>query len=369
MGLAVLLVGFRGFKLDHAEKTFLVRRICNAWDIRYIDFKQERILVKFTDPDSDILYQSDFIYKDAEEKGRINGLLTLKESMDILTEEGKWNSEMEVQEKGLVELIKQLKDSLNKLKFQKIQQKKNELALYNAEKSLEEIINIKTQLGTSTIEHFAETSRRRWLMRSITEIMTPGYEDLIENERFIDKCMYEYYSKSVPSMSSVRQVARTEPWRMYWSMSKNNSSTLFDSSCTNMTDLQFTVTLWSRIYDFAFDSENRPSEEVIEDDVKFDAWYEQECKRMEEKLNKSQIQGGNFSKGQEVFVPADREGAKEVYALNDQRNRSKIQKRIKHIKEQGPTTEANLPDIKRDLIMQANKQNADAVMQRSKGST
>ena len=334
--------------------------------MRYVDFNQERIFVKFTDPSSDLVLHSDFIFREAEEKARINGLLSQEEAMDLLRSEGKWTSDMERQEVQLTQAIKNLKSSINKLKYQKIQQRKAKIALEESEKSLGEIYKVKNQLETSTIEYFAEIARRRWLMRRCVETDKKLDSNLASNERFLERCIWTYYSESVPKVSQVRELSRTEPWRMYWTLSKETGTSLFNNVSTDMTDSQYMLVLWSRIYDFAFESDNRPDEDVLDDDTKFDAWYEREIERIEED-RKGNARQGNWQDAQEVFIPADSEGAKDVYSMNSKQNRDKIKTRFDAIDKQGSLTEANLPDVKKDLIMQANRTNSQAIVNRSKG--
>lgn len=354
--------------MDHQEKASLIRRISHGWDMRYVDFNQDRIFVKFIDPSSELILESDFIYREAEEKARVNGLLTHDEAMDLLRSEGKWNSDMDKKEIQLQQSIKGFKTQINKLKFQKIQRKKVQMALEESENGLRELAKIKNQLESSTIEHFSEVARRRWLMRRSVEIKDPESKDLIFSEKFIEKCIWIYYDKSVPKMSQVREIARSEPWRMYWTLSKETATPTFGSFATNITEAQYTLVLWSRIYDFAFESENRPENEVVDDDTKFDAWYEKEIERIEEtNKNNQNSKSGNWKDGQEVFIPADVEGARDVYSMNSQHNRQKIKGRQAAINKEGQITEANLPDIKKDLIMQANRANAQGVIERSKG--
>jgi len=126
-----------------------------------------------------------------------------------------------------------------------------------------------------------------------------------------------------------------------------------------MTDLQYSLVFWSKLYDFAFESMDRPSHEIIADDEKFDHWYKTECERLEGELKKNKLKntiddayGGG---GSEVFIPADREGAKEVYDLNDLNAKNRITQRQKAIEIKKEVREEQLPDVKRDIQMEAVK--------------
>jgi hypothetical protein len=126
-----------------------------------------------------------------------------------------------------------------------------------------------------------------------------------------------------------------------------------------MTELQYHLLLWSRIYDSVYENPNRPTDDVISDDVKFDAWYRQESERIDAEIRKNATERaiGSISGtgGQEVFIPADLEGAKEVYQLNDMNARTRIAQRQKAIESNGVLKESELPDVAKDLKMEMNR--------------
>jgi hypothetical protein len=131
-----------------------------------------------------------------------------------------------------------------------------------------------------------------------------------------------------------------------------------------MTEYQYMLTLWTNVYNFAYNSTNCPDDSVIGDDTKFDAWYKSEVDRLERDKNVNQM---GEVKGNEMFIPADEEGAKEVYKLNDPMARQELKNKLDFINKQNrEIPEAELPDVKREIQMQANRMASQSTQDRSK---
>ena len=200
-------------------------------------------------------------------------------------------------------------------------------------------------------------ARKRFLVENLVEFEI----DIKMTPNILSKLVKLYYLDSYIDENKIRVLARTDPWRLYWTASKDTGTQLFGHACVQMTDLQYALVTWSKVYDFAFDSMNRPSDDIIEDDDKFDIWYEEECDRLKKELGQKNVdkvvnKHGRQGYGmQEVFIPADREGAKEVYAMNDLEGRMRIKQRQNYIKKKGRARDLDLPDVKRDIQMESNR--------------
>jgi hypothetical protein len=131
-----------------------------------------------------------------------------------------------------------------------------------------------------------------------------------------------------------------------------------------MTEYQYALVSWTKVYDFAFESDNRPTDDVLEDDDQFDGWYKAEVDRILKEIKKNQndygknsvsSNSGNKIGRSEVFIPADAEGSREVYDLNDPIARSNIKQRQKLLEAKGACREDEMPDTKREIQMCLNK--------------
>jgi hypothetical protein len=341
--------------LDFLEKQRLVRRITSGTLYGQLSYQYESYPVVIRDPSLDLLTEADYVYSSATKDLRDNhNLFTLEESYKILEEDGRWTQNMEGEMAGVAADLKTLHENLDAAKFNKVEQKAIRATIDKGKKRHNELYSIKNQLYSSTLEYVAERSRRRWLIGRISTV-TPSY--LLENIHFKDQLVVYFFNESDIAESAIRELSRADPWRLYWTTSKDTGTPLFRHSATEITDLQYILVLWSKIYDFAYNSPNRPDDKTINDDTLFDSWYQKEIKRLEAEQKRSEIDqkfGGGTGK-QEMFIPADPEGAKEVYELNDPTSRMIVKERQKFIDKKGEVPEAQLPDVQREIQMQLNQ--------------
>jgi hypothetical protein len=227
----------------------------------------------------------------------------------------------------------------------------------------------KSQLYDITAEAFAEQARRRFIISHIHSFPDVQIKPSV---LVLNRLIVCYYSDNTIEESSLRELARSDPWRTYWTVAKDIGTPLFDKPISDMTDLQYALIRWSKIYDFAFESSNRPDDGVIEADDQFDAWYVEECERLESEMAASRKDSGG-GKGAKsgglmtTMIPADRDGAKEVYNLNDPAARNTIRERQKVIEAKKEVKETELPDVKRQLRMDMNRMAGAGITRRSNG--
>jgi len=347
--------------MEYQERSKLIRRISFGKVKAHIDFNCNTYQIEIIDPDQELLYDADFQYEKFYNNGITNGLMTHEQSIDRLTKEGLWSSQHDIELARIDSEIKTLKSSLPSLKYKKINYQQVVSKIADLKKQSKDLNDTKLQYQHITAEYVAECLKRKYIIMNSIEYISD--QSLLKNSSFINQLTVQYYTKFCPKGNEIRKIARSDPWRLFWLSAKETNMGLFDNQANNMTELQHALILWSRIYDFAFNSPNPPSDDVIEDDDKFDQWYEDELKNIKEDNKKSQV-NDNTSGSSEVFVPADRLGSKDVYDLNDTVTRQKIKQRSKTIDEQGRVLEFDLPDVKQRVIMEKNRQAAQDTKER-----
>ena len=346
--------------MDTKERSSLLRRIITGRFRGFVTFSGSVYEVVFNEPAIDLLEEADWIYKKKYDQLREEtDIITLDDSYAILREQGKWDDELEKEFVGVQNDISTLIKSLNKLKFNKTATRATKKTIEKGKKRLEELFLIKNQLRTSTVEFLCERAKQRFLIRNITKLPYNDAE-LLASHGFIDALVVYYFEESSIAESKIRELARTDPWRTFWATAKDTGTSLFPHSSVEMSELQQHLVNWTRVYDFAYSSMNRPTEDVIQDDECFDAWYSEEIERLEKETAQNSIKDG-FTGHSEVFIPCDAEGAKEVYALNNDISRQTIQTREKFIKDKGEVKEQALPDVKQKLQVEMNKMAMEAV--------
>ena len=72
--------------------------------------------------------------------------------------------------------------------------------------------------------------------------------------------------------SELRKIARSLEWRMLWTLNRENIQSLFNTPIANLSINQRMLIYWSRVYDLAYESTEKPDEDIIQDDEKFDIW-------------------------------------------------------------------------------------------------
>ncbi len=350
---------YKGINMEFVERQRLVRRITSGKLYGSVEYKYKQYEVLFKDPNLDISIEADWFYKKFYEEAKDRGGLTLEESYKILEEDDRWNKDMEIELKGIKDDLDKLAGQMEVNKYNKSAQRVIKATIKRGEERYFKLLNIKNQLRFSTIEHMADLSKQTFTVRKIAQVSDP---DLLASPSFQEILRVYYFEDNGISESQLRELARTDPWRLYWTSSKDTGTSLFPHSAVEFTDLQYLLVLWTRVYDFAYECQNRPTDDIIDDDTRFDSWYRSEVDKRNREINKASIENemGGRSGGQEMFIPADEEGAKEVYNLNDFGGRVRIKEREKAIKDKGSVRELDLPDIRRDVQMEMNKMAAKA---------
>lgn len=337
--------------MNYVESEKVLRRIMSGKLYKTVEFQGTNIDVVFTDPSTSIMAEVDFVYDKNYQAMKNTGILTIEEIFNTLSKTGDWTEDME---KRLSKLETQRKVMQKQLTI--VGLKPNDKYMLTEGLSLTEqeimrLYRVKNSLLSSSLEYLCDTHKKRFLMK---KIVTVNDKSLLENSIFLDTLIVCYYSETIED-SVLRQLARSHPWRLYWVVAKDTGSDLFGKSISELTSLQYSLLFWTKLYDFAYENTNRPSNEVIEDDEKFDEWYKEEAKRLNNEQPKTNAKKpSEAGLGGEVFVLATKETAKEVYGRNVGVAAQTVQQRRKLIEKKNNVAELDLPDIKQKLIIQRN---------------
>lgn len=339
--------------MEFIEKESLLRRIATKKTYTTVSIQGNEIDVIFEDPSLEISREADWIYEKTYKKYKNStDFITVEESHKILEQDGKWSKD---KEKEIVQLNNDmvvLQQKLPFLQYQKAEQRKIKKTIENAEKRIQILETEKNQLYHLTLEHFCHNVKKRFLIQKITKSIDSSVFLDLNNNHTLDILGVYYFEESSIAMKDIRELARTDPWRLYWIASKDSGLSLLPHSAVEMSDWQYLLILWSRIYDYAFNSNEPPPNSVLEDDYQFDAWYKNQVSN-KQSFDASQVDTGNGL--QEVFIMADAEGAPEVLALNNPQAIGRIKSINKNISEKGEVNEIDLPDTQKELRMLANQ--------------
>lgn len=230
----------------------------------------------------------------------------------------------------------------------------------------------KHSLRGTTQEDVLSEFRYRYYVFLLTEnlagerVWTDFEEFQKVSDKLIKKIVHATFTADELTEASIREVARNEPWRSIW-VSAGKVGNLFSSAQSEMTDYQRILVSWSLIYDSAYESMEPPSDDIVDDDTRFDLWLENRSKERKAKRDKDQAEkviqkSGKYS---DVAIPVDSvEDAQRVYNLNDPTIKGRIASQQKFIQEKGEASELELPGVKRDLQMKANQIHMEKAKQR-----
>lgn len=252
-------------------------------------------------------------------------------------------------EKDFVAEMMEVSDEIKKLKGQyyaNILNDKIRIPISKKIDALEEKVKkISTKkfhyTNQGTCESYAKESSNKYKYSICVKNLdgSPIDEDLIVQSVIVNEiehCIYDNYIVE----KEMREIARSGKWRSLWGMSDKKPKDIFEVGVSCFSDQQKDLCSWSSFYDSVYEAYERPSKDIIEDDIALDAWYSGKIKEQEKETAKKSMLKNNDAK--EVYIPTDVKNAKKVYDLNDDHVRKAIKSRNKEISEKGAVNEKDL---------------------------
>jgi hypothetical protein len=131
---------------------------------------------------------------------------------------------------------------------------------------------------------------------------------------------------------------------------------MFPGPVSEWTDDQRSLVSFSQMYDSIYEHPECPSEAVIDDDDTLDGWMIFQKRKVEKAKKQQSIDemNPNLKNAGEVFLFGKNSNeVEEIMSLNSPEALHKIKEKINFINKFGSTEDSSLPDVKRDLISQA----------------
>lgn len=289
-----------------------------------------------------------------------NDFLDDKETKIILQSKQLWS---EVLEKELTLLQKDqsvVRERITELKFKSNERGRQEKILAANEKRCEKLIKQKESLSNFTADYFRRILKYKYLLFLNTYIDGKRvWENLEEFENTVDNFQLNYlmqksYFNSEFNEPSIREIARTEPWRVMWRASTKSGS-LFSGAASEMTDYQRALVSWSLLYDNVYESMDCPDDSVINNDEELDNWLiEQSNKRKKERKKKS-LDSLHSNYGEVGIVAETEEDARRIYELNNPDYLNKVRAREEQLLKQGTVQEQHFADSQQKIKMLRSK--------------
>lgn len=345
--------------MDTAEKERTVAQIICGDVSATVSTKDDTFLSLFLHPPTPREQaKAATTYSFEYQKSILKGLLSSEEIIDDMITLGQWSHQKNIEIEGLQDDIHKLRRGLLDFLFNRTKLEKVRAVLRNAESALLERLSNKHGLTRNSAEAYALNCQQRYLISCITERedgssfwKTKKDFDDFEDVEIITQLSEFFFMRSHFSTKVIRELARSQQWRSYWEISKNTND-LFDGSVSRWSWNQIELAYWSTIYDSVYDSYERPSRDIIDDDDLMDSWFIRQGEKSDKKTQTNTVSQPQKSGRNEEFVLSDKEGARRVYNMNDPGTRAQIKVRQRILSREGSVKEQDMPDSQRAMRQQ-----------------
>ena len=209
-----------------------------------------------------------------------NGVLTDEQLLKQAKTLGYWTERDENIYFRSEEKISFLESEISKQKFLiKRRSLEKELEQFKQECTL--IFKKRNDITLLSADYYAHESSIYALLRKLVLKQDESLLWDTEESFSVDKSQYPAFvfhlaqamlNELIFDISDIRQVAKSIEWRLVWVLNRENLASLFNMPVSDLNLSQRMLIYWSRIYDSAYESTEKPEQSVIDDDDLFDEW-------------------------------------------------------------------------------------------------
>ena len=310
--------------------------------------------LKFQQPALEDIYRSEQIYDEMFLKARLLGVMSNDEAFNYLLDYKLWTLEQQEKLDAVPKRIDELK-----------------LILYNryaafkpTEKTRQELTHYKKQLGTlsekrNVFSTYTAESLGAFARNQYIACMGYGIDFFNEDYTVLMK-VSETFMQSMLSENIIRELARTEPWRIFWYTCKDGQN-LFGVPAGRFTANQRALISWSKFFDSIHESADCPSNDVLEDEDLLDGWLLlQKEKRKNAEKQREADKYSKLGNDADIFVPVESQSdAVRVDSLNTAQARISKRQVLETVQKHGIVNEVDLPESQQKLRSKALQQRRD----------
>jgi hypothetical protein len=364
--------------MNHDRRELLVNRILSGQVrcTKYTGLGKDTFIIR--SPSNDIKYEASEIYEEALRRASFYEIMNEDRLETYLIRNKLWTPEKQARLDALPKEIDDLKVNL----FECINKSRERIlhreSLKTKKQAIEELYIEKHSFDYLTCSGFASYIKSKFILANT--VFKNGGLFYFESDAMFDNLLHMVSTARI-SETEYREISRTDPWRGYWNLSKNQN--LFGFSVSEYSDEQRNLCTWYRMYDNIYESNESPHDTVIEDDDMLDGWMI--LQRRKRELEQTKKEGdelvGNNEKirnASEVYVMCKTEydiwgvpltndtrdaktKASKVDSLNDAYANMVKKQRMQLLKEKGIVNELDMPDVKLELMTAVNKMFVDKV--------
>jgi len=319
------------------------------------------------EPTKDIIEESFDVYEDTRKKAYFSGVYIQDEVIQLLVENDLWTPLDDRRAKEIEDEIEDLKveafkSFVHKRKLAGIKRK-----IRNMEQKVLKLRYKKTQFDHITCDGVANFARKCWLIQRTTKTSDGEPYDF---KNISISALLEIVASEEISPTTFRKIARTQPFRGMWNLSKKTGD-LFGGSAIDIDKNKLALISYAQMYDNVFESPESPKDGIVEDDDCLDGWFIVQRRKYERDKKQAEIDAmitnEKIAKSDEIFVMTNKHEANEIYDLNSPMARQKVKQRSQFIEDKGEVKFGELPDVKQDMKIQGNKAGVEAIRSKFRG--
>jgi hypothetical protein len=341
------------------KKDLLVHRIIAGCII--CEFRDHTLLVK--QPTKLQRYMAEEIYFDTLEKAELAGSYTDEQLMELLLKHKFWNNDKQILLDSIPKNIEDFKVGLFNSTFNSVQRNTIRKALSVARKEQEKLLSELHEYDYISAKGVAQMAKARYIVAASlynldgTKLFDENNLWLVPNN--IIESIGEVVSKNRLDESTIRELARTDPWRTIW-IAKKAENNVFGIPAVDLSDDQRMLSIWSSVYDNIYEHPECPSDEVMNDDDMLDGWMIAQKRKRDSSKGASVddiITNEKVRGSEEIFIPVGNAAdAQKVMALNDASAARLLQQRMDLVKQKGVVKETEMPDSQAKIREQITQQ-------------
>lgn len=324
------------------------------------------IQYKLVQPSPKIKVMADLYYDETIRKNRFGTWLKDRDCIAILVKNGLCSPNIDENIKKISERIDDLKVELYENLFKQTLFEKTQKTLNMVKAKHEEMIRIRHMLDHLTLNGYAEMVRRQFIICKTLYYAEKNmlvWDDIDNIDYDIMELVIHESIKNVVGVTELREIARTDPWKSLWNVSKGNP---FSVPIGELTDEQKTVILFSQMYDNIAKHPECPPDDIIENDDLLDGWMIRERRKKEKDQMSKQIDeriGHRHGESDELYIVAQGDTKEKrladinrINSLNTVEGKIIKAQRKQQLNKMGKVIDAQFVDRKLQIQQASNEQ-------------
>ena len=334
------------------EREFFVASIRSGIVIN----KNKGIVLKVHSPTIEHIQDASEIYNSHYREAYEDGVMTEEETFEWMEAKELWTSEDDESLELLEKEIESCKERIYQSRYVPQTVENLRTVIDTGREQLLEARQKKGYYSPNTCEGMASLEKARYLIKTNTYLNGELYDfSLIDVDTVLSA-----YNSSILSEEAIREIARTDPWKVNWYMKDVDAATMFANKGRELTPNQKNLIIWSKMYDSVQESMDCPSDDVVNDDDMLDGWFILQKKKRDQEKVQSEIEQSTsnpkISNSDEIFVMADsQKDANKINNSNTHHVQQIKKQRMAVIKHKGTATDLDFQDQQLKMRQQSNE--------------